>query len=261
MKDYIAYLRFDDMSEDALFKCFVSDIEKKSKKIIVTPNLDGLRLTYHDKSLRRLINRADYCTIDGKPILGFARKEGKKNFKYKISGSDMVADFLPIANQNSYSMVIFGGKEGVGEKAKEKISAKYPNIRVIKTICPEFGFENEDEKCKQYAIEISSFNADIILLCVGFPKAENFYFKNQSLFSHGLFFCVGATVDFLAGNIKRAPKWVSNIGCEWLFRLCKDFRHLFKRYFLDLMFFLKLSFLYLFCPSKITSRRDDLSND
>lgn len=252
MKDYITYLKFDDFSEEELFSSFSVDVSHKSKKIIVTPNLDDLRIAYKNSLVRNCINNADYSTIDGKPILGLAKKEHKKNFKYKISGSDMIVDLLPLANKNHWSMVIFGGKEGVAELAKKNVEAKYPNIDVRGTFCPEFGYEKNPDLTDKYIQEINQYHADLILLCTGFPKSEMFYFSNKEKFGPGLYFCVGATVDFLAGNIKRAPKWMSKVGLEWLYRLSKDFKRLFKRYWKDGWFLIHLRWMMTFNKKKIT---------
>lgn len=257
MKDYITYLKFDDLSEEELFECFKDDIKNHRKAVIVTPNLDGLRVSYKDAELRKYINSADYSTIDGKPLLGLAKKEKKSQFKHKISGSDMIVDLLPISNVHHWTIMIFGGKEGVAEKAKENIEKKYPNVNVVKTICPEFGFENDEHLCEKYVDEINEAHSDINLLCTGFPKTEKFYFKYQSKFNTGLYFCVGATVDFIAGNIKRAPKWMSKIGLEWLYRLMKDFRRLLKRYWLDGCFLIKIWLLITFNHRKLLQIRED----
>ena len=255
MKDYITYLKFDDVSEEKLFSLFSDDIKNKAKKVIVTPNLDGLRVTYKNTAVRNCINQADYSTIDGKPVLGLARKEHKKNFRYKISGSDMVADLLPLADKNHWSVVIFGGKKGVADAAKKNIVAKYPNIDVRGAICPEFGYEKNPVLTEKYIGEINRYGADLILLCTGFPKSEMFYFSNKEKFGPGLYFCVGATVDFLAGNVKRAPKWISRIGMEWLYRMFKDFKRLFPRYWKDGWFLIHLRWTMTFRKKKIEEKK------
>ena len=251
MKDYIAYLKFDDISQEELVECLNKDIKEKKKVTVVTPNLDGMRVSYKNKELRNFINSSEYVTIDGKPVLWIAKWYKKKNFKYKISGSDLVPRVLEEANKYSYSICIFGGKEGVAEKAKENILKQYTNIKTINTICPEFGFEKDEEKSQKYINQINEFNSDIVLLCTGFPKTELFYMKHQEQFASRAYFFVGATVDFLAGNIKRAPKWMSNCGLEWLYRLSKDFRRLFKRYWLDFWFLDKMWFMCHFKKKKI----------
>lgn len=255
MKDYITYLKFDDCSKEELLSNYKTDIANHRKAITVTPNLDDLRLTYKNEALRHRINSADYSTIDGKPILWLAKLTKKKNFKYKISGSDLTVDLLKLADENKYRIFIFGGKEGVAEKAKANIEKDYPNAIVAGTCCPDFGYEKDEEKSKRYIEEINAAQADIILLCTGFPKSENFYFDHIDEFNPGLYFTVGASVDFIAGNIKRAPKWMSKIGLEWLYRLSKDFRRLFKRYWLDGWFLLKIINVSIFNKKKILRLR------
>ena len=182
----------------------------------------------------------------------------KKNFKYKISGSDLTPSVLRLANDKGYSVTIFGGKEGVAEKAKENILRDYPNIKQCNTICPEFGYEKDELQIKKYISLINSYKSNIILMCTGFPKTERFVLNNYDLFGPGLYLNVGATVDFLAGTIKRAPKWMSKCGLEWLYRLIHDFRRLFKRYWLDGWFLLKLITICLFNKKRFVKMRGEI---
>lgn len=255
MKDYITYIKFDDLSQDELLVEMKKKIESNEVAITCTPNLDGMRVAYKDKELRDNINNATFVTIDGKPVQWIARWCRKKNFKYKISGSDLTPEVLKMANENGYTVAIFGGKDGIAEKAKENIEHDFPNVKVILTICPDFGFENNEQKSLDYIQQINDSNANIILMCTGFPKTEKFIFKYKDKFSSGLYLLVGATVDFLAGNIKRSPKWMSNIGLEWLYRLSKDFRRLFKRYWKDFWFLQKILFIIIFNKNKFEKMR------
>lgn len=256
MKGFITFIKFDDYDEKTYFSKFENDINECAKKVIVTPNLDFLRVAYKNKDIRRLINSADYSTIDGKPILSLAKKEKKYSFKYKVSGSDLVCNMLPLIDSRGWSIVIFGGKEGVGNKAKDNIVKKYPNIRVKAVICPKFGFEKDAKLMKEYVSIINEAKPDIVLLCVGFPKQELFYYNNKDFLCNSLYFCVGATVDFLAGTVKRAPKWMSKIGLEWLYRMFKDFKRLFPRYWKDAWFLLKIKWLLCFNKKKIERLRE-----
>ena len=246
MKDYITYLKFDDLSIDELLFEIKKKIDANEKAITCTPNLDGLRIAYKDKKVRDGINNADFVTIDGKPIQWIAKLLKKTQFKYKISGSDLTPNVLKMANENNYSLVIFGGKEGVAQRAKENIEHDYPNVDVKAAICPDFGFEKNHIKLKEYISLINSYKANIVLMCTGFPKTEKYIFDNYDMFGASVYFCVGATVDFLARSIKRAPRWMSNCGLEWLYRLSKDFRRLFKRYCLDFVFLIKIFFICVF---------------
>ena len=209
-------------------------------------------MTWKDKEFRKIVNWSDYSLIDGKPILWIAKWNKKKQFKYKISGSDVSEELVKIAAEKGYKIAIFGGKEGVPERAKEKLLAKYPNLQIVYAFAPKFGYEKDEELSKHYIEELNNCHADMYFLCTGAPKTERFYYQHHKEFGPGTYFSVGATVDFWAGSVKRAPKWMSNIGLEWLHRLFSDFGRLFKRYWLDFWFLVKIFFISIFNRKKFS---------
>lgn len=254
MKGYITYLKFDNCSTDELIQSYKEDLLNKRKKVTITPNLDGLRICYKNKKIRNLINeKSDYTTIDGKPLIWLSKFNKNECFNYKISGSDLTFDLLKLANKLSLSLALFGGTEDTLTKASENIKKNYPNIKIVLTLSPIFGYEKDEELCKEYAQRLNASDANIFLLCTGFPKTELFYFDYYDLLGPGLYFCVGATIDFLAGTIKRSPKWMSNVGLERAYRLSKDFKRLFKRYWFDFWFLIKIIFVMIFKKKKINN--------
>ena len=254
MKDYIAHLKFDTLSEEEIISFYETKVKKHEMCITVTPNLDIMRVTYKNKQLRDFINTADIATIDGVPIKWIARWCHKKNFKYKISGSDFSLKIVEFCSENNLKLLLVGGKEGVADKAKENLLTKYPSIE-IETICPPFGHEKDPKLTAELIEEINSKKADIVFMCTGFPKADLFFVNNRESFPKAMYFFLGATVDFLAGSVKRAPKWMSKCGLEWLYRLFHDFRRLFKRYWLDFWFLFKIFFICIFNRKKFESLR------
>lgn len=252
MKKYIWKLKFNTESMEDMIKLYINSTNKDEKTFTLTPNLDFLRLVYKDEEFANVINNATFSTIDGKPILWIAKWLHIKDFKYKISGSDLAVKLLDVMNEYSYSLFLFGGKTGVAEKAKENIQNKYPNIKIVGTLTPDFGYEKDEEKSLNYINVINNSNAQFVFLCTGAPKTEKFYSKYEDKFKNANYLSVGATIDFIAGNIKRAPKWMSKCGLEWLHRLTKDFKRLFKRYWFDGWFLIKMWFLCHFNRRKMT---------
>ena len=247
IKKRLLYLDLTPGSKESLLAFYKDDIEKDSKRFTITPNLDFFRLSYKSQELRNVFNEADYSTVDGKPVLRIAKWLKQKGVFTKISGSDLALDVLDLANENGCSLFLFGGKPGVAEKAKDQINQKWPNVNVVGCVSPAFGYEKDHELVQKYILSINEAKANIVFLCTGTPKTEKFFIENKEQFNNALYFSIGATIDFLAGTIKRAPKWMSNIGLEWLFRLFHDFRRLFKRYWLDGWFLIRAWFL---CRSK-----------
>lgn len=246
MKVDLAYIKINTETLSELLKKYEQAISDREKTFTVTPNLDIFRLAYKNIEFQNVINSSTFSTVDGKPILWIAKLLKQRQIKYKISGSDLAVSLLELMDKKGYSIFLFGGKEGVAKLAKEKIEEKYKNIVVKGYLTPSFGYDKDNLKCLEYIEIINSSQADFVFLCTGSPKTELFYKKYEEKFSASNYLSLGATIDFLAGNIKRAPKWMSNCGLEWLYRLIHDFRRLVKRYWLDGWFLLKLAFICLF---------------
>lgn len=251
MKRIILGVKFNTETKEELLDLYKTDIEAKNKVITMPSNLDTLRMSYKSRRVRKYFNSATYSTIDGVPLLWIAKWLKIKDCNNKISGSDLGIDVLEMMNKNNYSLFVFGGKEGITEKAVENIQAKYPNIRITGYLSPKFGYESNKELCKQYVNAINESKPDVVFLCTGAPKTEKFYYDNKNELIESCYFCLGATIDFIAGAIKRAPKWMSKIGLEWLYRLGKDFQRLFKRYWLDGWFLIRVWFAIRFRKGKI----------
>ena len=254
MKKYITYLKFDNLSLPELLDQLSLSIEKNKKVIVTTPNLDILRITFKDIKSRKSFNSSDFSTIDGNPILWLSRLQYKKERFSKIPGSDLTPKVLEMANRHKSRVFIFGGKEGVAKKASLNVQKKYPDIEIAGFCCPDFGFEKSQAKQDTYIQKINASKPNIVLLCTGSPKTENFFFNNYNKFYPALYLSVGATVDFLAGTIKRAPKWMNKIGLEWLYRIFKDPKRLSKRYFLDFLFLIKIIFIIIFKKKVIVKK-------
>jgi exopolysaccharide biosynthesis WecB/TagA/CpsF family protein len=95
------------------------------------------------------------------------------------------------------------------------------------------GFEKNDKELKNIKQLIMNAHPDILAVSLGSPKGEKFIYKYLKEYGVSLGISIGATIDFEAGNIKRAPKWMSNAGLEWLFRITQDPGRLIKRYWKD----------------------------
>ncbi|MBR2023318.1 MAG: WecB/TagA/CpsF family glycosyltransferase [Clostridia bacterium] len=207
-------------------------IETGKKSYLVSVNVDVVVKMEKDPLLKEITDNADIVTIDGKPLIWIAKKH-KKPITEKISGSDLVPKLCEVAGQKGYTVFILGGAEGVAEQAKANLENKIENIKIVGTCAPPVGFDADDTQTAQVIEQINQASPDILLLCLGCPKQEKFLYANWDKLNAKMSVCAGATVDFLSGRIKRAPKWMSNHGLEWLYRFFKEPKRLFKRYFID----------------------------
>ena len=106
-------------------------------------------------------------------------------------------------------------------RAKKNLKKSMPKINVVGTYAPPYGFEKNIQELDKINIMISSAHPDLLIACFGCPKQEKWIYENYKKYDATVSICAGATVDFLAGNVRRAPTWMSNHGLEWFYR----FRH------------------------------------
>lgn len=224
----------------------ISEIERliseKRKSYVVAINVDVVIKMETDQYLKEITDNAALTLVDGKPLVWIAKLF--KPVKAKISGSDLVPVLCEKAAQKGYSIFILGGKYGVAEQAKAKLEEKYPDIDIAGVYAPPLGFENNKEELDYINKKISDCNPDLLIVCFGCPKQEKYIYENIDNYKATVSICAGATVDFLAGNIKRAPKWMSEHGLEWFYRFLQEPKRLFRRYFIDDIKILKLIFKY-----------------
>lgn len=218
-------------------------VSKKKKSYIVAINVDVVIKIEKDSKLKKVTDEADMVLIDGKPLIWIS-KWHKQPIKEKVSGSDLVPALCSHAAKQGYSVFIIGGKDGVAEKAKQNLQSQYDGINIVGTYSPPFGFENDNSELLKINNMITACHPDILIVCFGCPKQEKWIYDHYKDYDATVSVCAGATVDFLAGNVKRAPKWMSNHGLEWLYRFFQEPKRMFKRYFVDDMKIIGLASKY-----------------
>jgi N-acetylglucosaminyldiphosphoundecaprenol N-acetyl-beta-D-mannosaminyltransferase len=164
--------------------------------------------------------------------------------KEKISGSDLVPRLCKMAAEKDFSIFILGGKDGVARKAETNLKKRYPNLRCSGTYSPPLGFEKDEQELAHIRDLINEAKPDLLFVCFGCPKQEKWIADHYQQYDAKVSVCSGATVDFLAGTVKRAPRWMSECGLEWFYRFLMEPKRLFRRYFIDDMKILKVIWTY-----------------
>lgn len=202
-------------------------------------NVDVMVKADKNPALKAAIEHSDLSLMDGKPPLKVAQKR-RVPLPEKVSGSDFVPAVCAMAEREGFSVFILGGKEGVPEAARDNLLAKHPELTIAGAYSPRFGFEKDPAELAKINDMLVEAKPDILLACLSCPKQEIFVEKNRGVYKVPVSISCGATVDFLAGNVQRAPEWVSRAGVEWLYRFLKEPKRLFKRYFVDSWHFLAM---------------------
>lgn len=207
-------------------------IQKKNCSYVVTPNVDHIVRLEKDEELQKVYKNASLILTDGKPLIWIS-KWYKTPIKEKISGSDLFPRVCQLAANKNYTMYLLGAAEGVADTAAKNLMKKYPGLNIVGTYSPPFGFEKSKQEMNKIKTQIQDVHPDILIVGLGCPKQEKFMYYHCKELGVPISFGLGASIDFEAGNIKRAPKWMSNHGLEWLYRFSKESKRLFKRYFVD----------------------------
>ena len=207
-------------------------IQKKNCSYVVTPNVDHIVRLEKDEELQKVYKNASLILTDGKPLIWIS-KWYKTPIKEKISGSDLFPKVCELAANKNYTMYLLGAAEGVADTAAKNLMQKYKGLNIVGTYSPPFGFEKDKKELDKIKEQIQKVHPDILIIGLGCPKQEKFMYHYCKVLCVSISFGLGASIDFEAGNIKRAPKWMSNHGLEWLYRFSKEPKRLFKRYFVD----------------------------
>lgn len=206
----------------------------QSGGLVVTPNVDHLIKIQTDFELGQIYQSADYCVCDSK-IIQYASYFLGQPIQEKISGSDLFPAFYEY-NKNNQETKIFllGAAEGIANQAQININNKVGWQMVVDVYSPPFGFEKDELECQKIIRKIQASGATVLALGLGTPKQEKWFNCYKSYLSNiKIFFAIGATIDFEAGHKTRSPKWISEIGMEWLYRLLLEPKRLAKRYLID----------------------------
>ena len=203
---------------------------------VVTPNVDFLVKAQRDNELRKILIHADLVLCDGKPIVWASHLLGGV-LASRVAGSDLIPLLLQRSAQKNWRIFLLGGSPDVAAEAARRIAVSYPTLPEVAHYSPSYGpLEGMDNEAIHERIR--SAKPDIMLVCFGCPKQEKWISRNLGSLDVPAVIAAGATIDFLAGSVARAPVWMQRAGLEWIFRLVQEPRRLIRRYTDDLVHFI-----------------------
>jgi N-acetylglucosaminyldiphosphoundecaprenol N-acetyl-beta-D-mannosaminyltransferase len=215
-------------------------------RYVVTPNVDHAVLLQENSGLRESYDEAGLILADGHPII-WASRLLNQPLPERVAGSELVPHlFDDFERTGKLSVFLLGAAEGVGVRAAENMKKIWPSIDTVGVYSPPLGFEKDPEECENILNRISVCKPDVVVVGLGAPKQELWVHKYYQKMDAKAALCVGATIDFLAGEKKRAPVWMQKGGLEWLHRMCSEPKRLVKRYAKDAWVFPQLVWKQMF---------------
>ena len=207
------------------------------------------------------LKTADFVTADGMPIV-LLSKLMRNPLPERVTGADMVPAICRRCAEEGLSVYVLGGDREAVEAAFEKLgggrsretldstssttNSQLPTINSqprIAGIDPAFVKLDQDQP--EIVDRINAAKPDVIFVALGNPKQELWMGRNRAKLDVGVMIGVGGTFNFIAGTVKRAPKWMQRCGLEWIYRILQEPGRLWRRYAYGLFKFSWLSFCFL----------------
>ena len=207
-------------------------INADEKTYIVTPNLDHIVKLETDDEFVKCYKNAGMILADGNPLVWASKILGTP-LKALVTGSDLFPALCEHAAAMGHRLFFLGGLDGIAQKAADNLKILYPAINVVGVYSPPFGFDKNDEENNRIIEMINAVKPHLLFVGVGAPKQEKWMYRNIASLNINVAVGIGASFDFVAGSIKRAPAMVRKMGMEWFWRFANEPRRLFKRYFID----------------------------
>ncbi|MGC3971740.1 MAG: WecB/TagA/CpsF family glycosyltransferase [Pirellulales bacterium] len=209
-------------------------------RYVVTPNVDHAVMVRTHGGLQDAYRHASLVLADGLPVV-LASRLLNRPLPERVAGSDLAPALFDSTNAaNPLTVYLLGAGPGVAERAAENIHRRWPGTRVMGCYSPPLGFERDEQECAAICDRINAVRPDVLMLGLGAPKQELWIAKHRDRLQTKAALCIGATIDFLAGEKARAPRWMQKCGVEWLHRLASEPKRLFKRYAHDAWVFPQL---------------------
>jgi N-acetylglucosaminyldiphosphoundecaprenol N-acetyl-beta-D-mannosaminyltransferase len=226
---------FDRVTLNGAMDRIESMIAEGGAHYVVTPNVDFLVKARRDPELHRILGKADLVLCDGKPLVWASHLLGNP-LPGRVAGSDLIPSLISRASERGWRIFLLGGAPGVAAEASRRMAADFPLLPQVAHYSPPLS-HLDDMDSDEIARRLRAARPDIVLVCFGCPKQEKWISRNYGALEVPVMIGAGGTVDFLAGRLARAPRWMRRSGTEWLFRLLQEPRRLAMRYADDLVSF------------------------
>ncbi|CAN5778183.1 WecB/TagA/CpsF family glycosyltransferase [soil metagenome] len=196
---------------------------------VCVTGVHGVMESQRDEELRRIHNQSGLTTPDGMPMVWAGRWAGARWMR-RVYGPDLMLALCERAAREGWSSYFYGGKDGVPERLAEQLTARFPGLRVVGTYSPPFRAlsEAEDEELIE---RINGAAPDLLWVGLSTPKQERWMAAHVGRIQAPVMLGVGAAFDIHAGTLAQAPHWMQRSGLEWLYRLLREPRRLWRRYF------------------------------
>lgn len=228
-------ISIDNLTLEETVEEIIQRVKKNEKIEHVGVNSSKIVLCEQNPSLKKIVQKADMVNADGYSMVK-ACKWLRSECIERVTGIDTMESLLAKAETEGFGVFFLGAKQSVLDDMLNKFKTRYPNLKVLGAHNGYFKKEDEQEVVDQ----INACKPELLFVGITSPYKEEFINRYKDELDVNLLMGVGGSFDVLAGHVKRAPKWMQQVGLEWFYRFSQEPKRLFKRYFVDNFTFLSL---------------------
>ena len=203
-------------------------LERGERGYVCVTGVHGIMEAQGDPRFRELLNGSFLTTPDGMPTVWLGHAHGFSRMT-RVYGPDYMLALAGAGAGRGLRHFLYGGKPGVAEALAGSLRERIPGVEIVGTYTPPFRPLTEAEE-RELAAELQAVRADVLWVGLSTPKQERFMGEYGSRLPVQLMVGVGAAFDLLSGNLSEAPAWMKRSGLQWLYRLVKEPRRLWRRY-------------------------------
>jgi N-acetylglucosaminyldiphosphoundecaprenol N-acetyl-beta-D-mannosaminyltransferase len=204
-------------------------LQSRLQSYVCLTGVHGVMEAQGDPQLRRILNEAVLCLPDGMPTVWLGHAQGHRHMT-RVYGPDYMAELCRWGLHRGYRHFLYGGKPGVAELLRERLEGRFPGIQIAGSYTPPFGALSAAQE-HDLREQIAACKPDILWVGLSTPKQERFMAEHVGKLDVALMAGVGAAFDVHAGLVRDSPDWIKQCGLQWLDRLRKEPRRLWRRYF------------------------------
>lgn len=235
---HVARVPVHPLSLEALLDWIEQTIACERRGTVLYANAYAINLAQRCAGFRTALNEADVVFCDGYGVWLAAQLLGTP-LPARFTPPDWIGRLLSLCEARQYRLFFLGARPGVGEQAAIRLRLRFPGL----TISTQHGyFDPDSRENEQVLARIAAASPEILLVGMGMPRQELWMQANSAHHPARVVIAVGALFDYLAGRVRRGPRWLTDFGGEWLWRLGAEPRRLWRRYLLGNPAFLWLIF-------------------
>jgi N-acetylglucosaminyldiphosphoundecaprenol N-acetyl-beta-D-mannosaminyltransferase len=233
-------VRVDGLTVATLYQVIAEAVEGPGPTVIGNHNLHSIYLYHRDPKMRRFYARARYVFIDGMPLILAGRLLGYPlHREHRMTSIDWLRPLLPTVVERGWRILLLGSRPGVAERAAAILRTEFPGLE-IGSEHGYFDLRPGSKTGEEVLARVNGFKPDLLCLGLGMPRQEHWIEDHLDRLEAKVVLNLGGFMDLLTGELPLPPRWISQIGLEWLVRLISRPRHVWRRYLWEPWFLVPL---------------------